>query len=89
MPFVALATVTAATMSRSRAAATIGAVWMLNQAIGFALLGYPPTAFAFGWGAALGVASLVAMLVADRVLGSRRGTDGSAGGRLPGRLRRL
>ena len=72
MPFVALATVTAATMSRPRAAATIGAAWMLNQLIGFALLGYPPTPYAIGWGVALGVASLVAMLVVGRVLGARR-----------------
>lgn len=68
MPFVALATVTAATMSRPRAGATIGGAWALNQVIGFTLLGYPPTATAFGWGLALFAASLFAMLVAGRVL---------------------
>ncbi len=70
MPFVALATMTAATMPRSRAAATIGAAWALNQIIGFGLLGYPADVLTIGWGVALLAAGLVAMIVAARLLDS-------------------
>lgn len=72
MPFVALAVATAATMTKGRAAATLGLVWATNQLLSFTLLGYPPTPFAFAWGAALGVASIAAMLVAAAVLGRTR-----------------
>lgn len=71
MPFVALAVATAATMPRQRAAAVLGLVWATSQLLGFAVLGYPPTAFAFAWGVALGVAGIAAMLVAAAVLGRR------------------
>jgi hypothetical protein len=68
MPFVALAVMTAATLSRGRAALTIGAAWLANQILGFTLLHYPPTPFAISWGAAVGVAALVAMFVARMVV---------------------
>lgn len=71
MPFVALAVATAATMSRSRAIVLLAGVWAINQLLGFALLGYPFTAYAFAWGAALGIATIVAMLVASAVLAQR------------------
>lgn len=69
MPFVALAVVAAATLPLRRAVATVIITWALSQAIGFALLGYPATGYAFAWGAALGGASLAAMLVSRRLLG--------------------
>lgn len=72
MPFVALAVATAATMPKSRAAATLGLVWATNQLLGFTLLGYPMTPFALAWGAALGVASIAAMLVAAAVIARSR-----------------
>ena len=68
MPFVALAVASAATMPRGRAAATVGTVWATNQLLGFGLLGFPHDASTIAWGAALGVASLVAMAVAAAVL---------------------
>lgn len=74
MPFVALATVTAATMSRRQAAATIVAVWAVNQLLGFTLLGYPVDPRTMAWGGALGVATLGAMLIAAAVLGKRAPT---------------
>lgn len=72
MPFVALATLAAATMTRGRAVATIAAIWAANQALGFTVLGYPATAYAAGWGAAIGAASIAAGLIARTVLRGRR-----------------
>jgi hypothetical protein len=71
MPFVALATVTAATMPRRLAAATIVGIWAVNQLLGFTLLGYPTDLATVAWGGALGAATLVAMLTAAAVLGRR------------------
>lgn len=67
MPFVALAAMAAATLPRGRAMATVGAAWGANQIIGFTLLNYPPTAYAFSWGAALGVAALAVVPVARHI----------------------
>ena len=75
MPFVGVAVVSAATMPRGRAALTIGGVWAINQLLGFGLLGYPLDAFAVGWGVALGLASLIAMVVAAAILRKRRGFE--------------
>ena len=69
MPFVALATLTAATMPRRQAAMTIGAIWSINQLLGFTLLGYPADATTIAWGAAIGAAGLGAMMVAAAILG--------------------
>lgn len=69
MPFVAVATIAAATMDRPRALAAIVGVWAINQLLGFGLLGYPMTAYAASWGVALGVAGVASLLVARRVLG--------------------
>ena len=59
-PFVAVGALAAATLPRGRAAATVGGVWLLNQALGFGVLHYPLTPDAFGWGAAMGAAALAA-----------------------------
>ncbi len=64
MPFVALATILAMTVRPVQAAMAISGIWAGNQLIGFGLLGYPLTEYAFAWGAALLAASLTAMLVA-------------------------
>lgn len=74
LPFVALGVATAATMPRPRAAATLGVVWGINQLLGFTVMGYPPTPDAFAWGVALGLATLVTMFVASRLLGDQRRT---------------
>lgn len=71
MPFVALAVVTAATMHRSLALATILAIWATNQMLGFTVLGYPHTGYAFAWGGALGIASIFTMLAGAAVMGER------------------
>ena len=66
MPFVALATLAAATMGRAQAVVTVGGIWAVNQLLGFGMFGYPHDAYALGWGAALGAASLAALFVARR-----------------------
>ena len=68
MPFAALAVLAAATMRPRQAFATIAAIWATNQVLGFAVLGYPQTGYAIGWGLALGVGALFAAVVAQSVL---------------------
>lgn len=72
MPFVAVATIAAATMTRSQAAIAVAGAWAANQLLGFGLLGYPLDGHAIGWGVALGVASLAVVPVVRRI------ADGSA-----------
>jgi hypothetical protein len=72
MPFVALAVMSAATMTRARAAMTLAAAWAANEAIGFTLLHFPMNAGSFGWGAAALVAALGAMLAASLAVASGR-----------------
>ena len=67
-PFVALAAITPATLPRGRAAVTVGAVWLINQTLGFTVSHYPLTTYAFSWGAAMGIATLAAMLAASLVV---------------------
>jgi len=64
MPFVALAVVTAATMTRARAVATIAGAFIANQFLGFFILGYPWTFYSLSWGLAQGAAALLALGVA-------------------------
>lgn len=70
-PFVALAVIVAATMPLRAAAATMGALWLLNQIVGFTLLSYPHTLDSYAWGLAIGGATLAAMVVARAVVGDR------------------
>lgn len=72
MPFVALAVLAAATMPARRAGLTIGTIWAANQLLGFTVLRFPATGYAFAWGAALGIAALAAGLVAGAILRDRR-----------------
>ncbi|WP_145916939.1 hypothetical protein [Erythrobacter sp. QSSC1-22B] len=69
MPFVALATLAAVTMSRAQAVITVAGIWAVNQLMGFGMFGYPLNAYALGWGAALGAASMAALVVARSFAG--------------------
>jgi hypothetical protein len=71
MPFVALAVIAAATLSRRGAAITVAAAWAVNQGLGFALLGFPVTIYSVAWGGALLAASLAAIAMARLVAGHR------------------
>lgn len=69
MPFVAIATLAAATMPRRQALIAVFGAWTANQLLGFGLLGYPMTAYAASWGVALGAAGVAALLVARLITG--------------------
>ncbi|HVZ09259.1 hypothetical protein [Rhodopila sp.] len=60
-PFAALATLAALKMEWREGIAVVGLVWLANQTIGFALLGYPWTADSLAWGVAIGAASFLAL----------------------------
>jgi hypothetical protein len=66
-PLAAFSAIGALTLRRSDALVVIGAVWLANQIVGFALLHYPLERAAFAWGAVLGATALVAMLAAQWV----------------------
>lgn len=75
-PFVAIAAMSGATLAPRMALATILAMWVANQAVGFSLLDYPQTVNTAAWGLAIGVAVLAATAAA--ALASRRAPRGGA-----------
>lgn len=68
MPFAALAALAAVHMHRSDALKLMGLVWLANQFVGFAFLHYPHSLTTYGWGLALGMAAVAALLGADSLL---------------------
>ncbi|MBS0548220.1 MAG: hypothetical protein JSR24_10745 [Proteobacteria bacterium] len=70
-PFAAFATLAALHMKRSDAFLLTGIVWLANQAVGYGLLHFPQTPDSFAWGAAIGVAAILATataMLAERYL---------------------
>lgn len=67
-PFAALATLAAMQLERSRALLLVAIAWLVNQAVGYLLLGYPHTVDSYGWGLAIGVAALLAGVTAAVVV---------------------
>jgi hypothetical protein len=59
-PFAALATLGAINLRRHHAFALAVIVWLVNQTIGYGVLGYPRTFDSFAWGGAIGAAALLA-----------------------------
>ncbi|WP_427968209.1 hypothetical protein [Altererythrobacter sp.] len=76
MPFVAVATLAAASMRNREALYAVVLCWLGNQALGFGVLGYPRDAMTVAAGISLLVASLAVLAVARHVV---RGLE-------PGRL---
>ena len=68
LPLVAIATLAAASMTKRQAVTTLILCWAANQALGFGLHGYPYTLVTFGWGLAIGLGGLVALVVAQTLL---------------------
>lgn len=68
MPLVAIATLAAATMTRRSAIVTLLLCWAINQVLGFTLYGYPHTLFTVGWGVAIGLGGVLALIVSQMIL---------------------
>jgi len=67
-PFVAFAVAAPYALPPRTALFTVAAVWLVNQGIGFEILGYPWTIDTMLWGIAIGAAALAAAGVAAAVL---------------------
>lgn len=70
-PFVGFGVAAGYALSTRTAVLTVMAIWAVNQAIGFAVLGYPWKVDAILWGFAIGAAALVAVVVASAVMRPR------------------
>ncbi|HUN98960.1 MAG TPA: hypothetical protein VMU69_22365 [Bradyrhizobium sp.] len=67
-PFVAFAVAAGYALSLRAALLTVAAIWFTNQAVGFAVLGYPWTLDTILWGFAIGTAALLATALAGAML---------------------
>ena len=67
-PFVAFAVAAGYALSARGALLTMMAIWLVNQAIGFGVLGYPWTVDTILWGFAIGAAALLAAALASATL---------------------
>ncbi len=63
-PLAGIGAVAALTLPRREAFAAVAAAWLANQMAGFLLLNYPPTANAFEWGGAIGLAAMLSTVAA-------------------------
>ncbi len=70
-PFAAMATIAALTLDMRRAAILVGAVFAVNQIVGFTLMHYPQDASTIAWGVVIGVAAFASLFAARSVLRGR------------------
>jgi hypothetical protein len=77
-PFAAFAVVAADMLPLSQALLAMTVPWIVNQAIGFVALGYPPDANTVSWGFVIGAAALAATAEASVVLRSLTGSGRSS-----------
>ena len=77
-PFVAFAVAAGYALSPRAALLTVAAVWLANQAIGFAVLGYRWNVDTILWGFAIGAATLLATALASALLRLGIGSNVSA-----------
>ena len=73
VPLAAFAAAAVLTLPRHDGLVLIAAVWLANQLVGFAVLGYPWTASTLAWGAVLGAVAILST-VAGR-WAARHSTD--------------
>ena len=64
LPFAAISAVAASTLPRRSALVVVGAVWLIDQAMGFTLHAYPRDPSTLVWGVVLGLAAFVSYGVA-------------------------
>jgi hypothetical protein len=77
-PFAAFAVVAADMLPLPQALLVMTAVWIVNQSIGFAALGYPLDASTLLWGFAIGVGALAATAEASVLVRSPIGSNQNA-----------
>jgi hypothetical protein len=70
-PFSALAVLASITLPRRSGLLLMISVWVVNQAVGYGLHGYPTDANTIGWGVAIGAASIAAYYVARAIVSER------------------
>jgi hypothetical protein len=68
-PFATLAVVAAAMLPLRSAVVVVAAAWLINQVVGFGLLGYPRTIDAAAWGIVIGAAAACATIGSSLVFG--------------------
>lgn len=68
-PFAAIAALAAITLPTRHAAVLVGATWLVNQLVGFTLLGYPHDGQAATWGAIIGAAAFAGLGAAKVAFG--------------------
>jgi hypothetical protein len=66
-PFAAIGAAAAVTLGRRDALLVSGLTWLINQCVGYGLLGYPWTSNSIAWGIALGAATLLATVAAGGI----------------------
>lgn len=66
-PLAAVAALAALTMRRGEGVALVAIAWLINQAVGFALLSYPHTLDSYAWGTAIGVAAVLGYVAAAAI----------------------
>src|ERR1700742_3016174 len=71
-PFEAIGAAAAVTLARRDALLASGLTWLINQCVGYGMLGYPWTYNSVAWGLALGAATLVATLAAGALYQTRK-----------------
>jgi hypothetical protein len=75
-PFEAIGAAAAITLGRRDALLVSGVTWLINQCVGYGMLGYPWTFTSVAWGLALGVATLLATVAAGGIYRMRRAIPG-------------
>lgn len=68
VPFAAFGAIAAMTLPRRDALLLAGAVWLVNQVIGYAVLHYPWDAMTVAWGAILGTVAVASTLAAQAAI---------------------
>jgi hypothetical protein len=78
IPLAALATFAALKLKSREAVVSVGAVWLINQLVGFGCLNYPRTSECFAWGIGMGIAAYAALVAAIRIAKRFHAMDGAA-----------
>lgn len=77
LPLAAFATISPTLFKPRAAVVAVIMVWLMNQIVGFSVLGYPIDASTIGWGFALGVIGLLSLGAAYLVLSRLDGLIGT------------